>query len=180
MNSKDTEEISETAFIILLLIWTLWSVDNGVEIFHLEKDGYIESAKTTQQNCKIEWQVLKEIEMISSDLEPELILEEDEYCSLIFSVSEHSISFVHYLHSPQLRINTYFFDHAFSDSLEDIEEVQNVQVERTIIVDTKSQVSISDHLMISGSLTAGEGIRIYIESVLLPLGASTEKIKPNI
>ena len=180
MNSKDTEEISETAFIISLLIWTLWSVDFGVHMFQWEKDGSIETSKTTQQICSNEWQVFKEIEKIKYDLEPEIVLGDDEFCSLIFSVSEHSISFVHYLHSPQLRINTYFFDHAFSDSLEDIEDVQNVQIERTIIGDTKSHVSISDHLTISDSLTAGEGIRIYIESVLLPLGARAEKIKPNI
>lgn len=58
--------------------------------------------------------------------------------------------------------------------------MQQVQVKRSIPENFKEQLYISDHLMISDSISTGKGIRIYVENVLLPLGASAEKIKTNI
>lgn len=84
MNSRDTDEISDIAFIIALLLWTLWPVDFGVHMFQWGKDGGNHTAEATQKVCSNEWLALKEIEKISQDLEPEIFLENDDVCSMIF------------------------------------------------------------------------------------------------
>lgn len=160
---KDANWVYKTLITIILMI----SVSSLIfYIIHINQNKF--NKRTDAQlginnTCLKGKEILKEIKKAANIIDADTVPLDENNCSIIFMISDNSMSFIHEFDKQTVTINTFFSPPVITSEIDSSIKTNEFEVIREITKATSEYQFLSDSFEIKKNDDLGKKIRIYIE-----------------